>query len=98
MCTTIWSQGRAYDNVGNVLQLATTVPTTRGGTLTENQSFCYDDLDRLTSGPAGSVTIALNSVDITQAGLSGILVIWADYEQYPLKFDTQNFGVSIHVR
>ncbi len=45
--STIWSQGRTYDNVGNVLQLATTVPTTGGGTLTENQSYCYDALSRL---------------------------------------------------
>ncbi len=45
--STIWSQARTYDNVGNVLQLATTVPTTSGGTLTDNQSFCYDAVSRL---------------------------------------------------
>jgi hypothetical protein len=45
--STIWSQARTYDNVGNVLQLATTVPTVGGGTQTDNQSFCYDALSRL---------------------------------------------------
>jgi len=41
--------------VGNVLQLATTVPTTSGGTLSENQSFCYDEQDRLVwAGNSGS--------------------------------------------
>jgi hypothetical protein len=59
-CTTIWSQGRTYDNVGIVLQLATTVPTIGGGTQTDNQSFCYDALSRLIwagnsgTAPAGS--------------------------------------------
>jgi RHS repeat-associated protein len=55
--STIWSQGRTYDNVGNVLQLATTVPTTGGGTLTENQSFCYDAVNRLVwAGNTGTPT------------------------------------------
>jgi RHS repeat-associated protein len=55
--STIWSQARTYDNVGNVLQLATTVPTTGGGTLTENQSFCYDALSRLIwAGNSGTPT------------------------------------------
>jgi RHS repeat-associated protein len=55
--TTIWSQARTYDNVGNVLQLATTVPTTSGGTKTDNQSFCYDALSRLIwAGNSGTPT------------------------------------------
>jgi RHS repeat-associated protein len=33
--------------VGSVLQLATTVPTTGGGTQTDSQSFCYDAVSRL---------------------------------------------------
>lgn len=53
-----WSQQRTYDNVGNVLQLSTTLPTTSGGSLTDNQSFCYDALNRLTwagnSAPSSS--------------------------------------------
>jgi hypothetical protein len=54
---TIWSQGRTYDNVGNVLQLATTVPTVGGGTQTDNQSFCYDALSRLIwAGNSGTPT------------------------------------------
>jgi len=55
--TTICSQGRTYDNVGNVLQLATTVPTVGGGTQTDNQSFCYDALSRLIwAGNSGTPT------------------------------------------
>jgi RHS repeat-associated protein len=55
--STIWSQGRTYDNVGNVLQLATTVPTVGGGTQTDNQSFCYDALSRLIwAGNSGTPT------------------------------------------
>ena len=44
---TLFNQTQTYDNVGNVLQLSTTVPTTSGGSLTDNQSFCYDALSRL---------------------------------------------------
>ncbi len=52
---TLLSQQRTYDNVGNVLQLATTIPTTGGSSLTDNQSFCYDALDRLVwAGNTGS--------------------------------------------
>jgi RHS repeat-associated protein len=55
--STIWSQTRTYDNVGNVLQLATTVPSIGGGTLTENQSFCYDAVSRLVwAGNSGTPT------------------------------------------
>ena len=56
--STLWSQGLTYDNVGNVLQLTTTVPLTGGGSKTDNQTFCYDALNRLvwagnTGTPAG---------------------------------------------
>ena len=44
---TLFSQTQTYDNVGNMLQLATTVPTTSGGSLTDNQAYCYDALNRL---------------------------------------------------
>ena len=44
---TLWSQQRTYDTVGNVLGLSTTVPTQGGGSATENESFCYDALNRL---------------------------------------------------
>ena len=44
-----WSQQRTFDNAGNILQLSTTLPTVSGGgSKTDNQSFCYDALDRLT--------------------------------------------------
>ncbi len=45
--TPFWSLTRTLDNVGNVLELSTTVPTTSGKSLTDNQAFCYDALDRL---------------------------------------------------
>ncbi|GCE23195.1 RHS repeat-associated core domain-containing protein [Dictyobacter kobayashii] len=55
--TTFWSQTRTYDNVGNVINLNTTVPTTTNGTKTNSQSFCYDDLNRLVwSGNTGTPT------------------------------------------
>ncbi|WP_126556624.1 RHS repeat-associated core domain-containing protein [Dictyobacter kobayashii] len=55
--TTFWSQTRTYDNVGNVINLSTTVPTTTNGTKTDSQSFCYDDLNRLVwSGNTGTPT------------------------------------------
>ncbi len=55
--TTFWSQTRTYDNVGNVLQLSATVPLTGGGTQTDNQSFCYDALNRLVwAGNTGTPT------------------------------------------
>ncbi len=44
---TLLSQMRTYDNVGNVENLNTTLPTTSGGTKTDNQTFCYDALNRL---------------------------------------------------
>lgn len=44
---TIWSQTATYDNVGNVLGLSTTVPTQSGGSATDNESFCYDALNRM---------------------------------------------------
>ncbi|HZS77167.1 MAG TPA: hypothetical protein VFA41_11195 [Ktedonobacteraceae bacterium] len=60
---TIWSEGLTYDNIGNVLQIATTVPKLGGGTQTDNQSFCYDALSRLvwagnTGTPTGAITVA----------------------------------------
>jgi len=42
-----FSQARTYDNIGNVTQLLTTVPSSGGGTKNDNQSYCYDDLSRL---------------------------------------------------
>ncbi|WP_126556605.1 hypothetical protein [Dictyobacter kobayashii] len=55
--TTFWSQTRTYNNVGNVINLNTTVPTTTNGTKTDSQSFCYDDLNRLVwSGNTGTPT------------------------------------------
>ena len=55
--TTIWNQTRTYDNVGNVLQLSTTIPTSGGGTQVDNQSFCYDALNRLVwAGDTGTPT------------------------------------------
>ena len=50
-----WSQQRTYDNAGNILQLSTTLATSSGSSLTDNQSFCYDALDRLTwAGNSGT--------------------------------------------
>ncbi len=43
----IFNQSRIYDNVGNVIGLDTTLPTMSGGSQTDNQSFCYDALNRL---------------------------------------------------
>ena len=43
----IFNQSRIYDNVGNVIGLDTTLPTMSGGRQTDNQSFCYDALNRL---------------------------------------------------
>jgi hypothetical protein len=117
--STIWSQGRTYDNVGNTLQLSTTVPTVGGGTQTDNQSFCYDalsrliwggnsgtptggdhcgtapsgttlstyqqsfsydDLDRLTSGPAGSITYGDSNHVHAATNLSSIPNQYASYD------------------
>ncbi len=47
---TLLNQQRTYDNVGNVENLYTTLPTTGGGSKTDNQSFCYDALNRLVWG------------------------------------------------
>ena len=53
--TTLFNQTQTYDNVGNVLELSTTLPSGSGGSLTDNQSFCYDALDRLTwAGNSGT--------------------------------------------
>ncbi len=53
--TSIFSQTQTFDNVDNVLQLSTTLPTSSGGSRTDNQSFCYDALDRLTwAGNSGT--------------------------------------------
>ena len=55
--TTFFSQEQTYDNVGNVLQLSTTLPSRNGGSLTDNQSFCYDALSRLVwAGNTGTPT------------------------------------------
>ncbi len=55
--TTFYSQTATYDNVGNVLGLATTVPAQGGGTVSENESFCYDALNRLVwAGNSGTPT------------------------------------------
>ncbi|GER89970.1 hypothetical protein KDW_41320 [Dictyobacter vulcani] len=52
---TFWNQNRTYDNVGNVLGVSTTLPTTTGGTQKDVQSFCYDSLNRLVwSGNTGA--------------------------------------------
>jgi RHS repeat-associated protein len=54
---TVWSQTRTYDNVGNVLGLSTVVPTQGGGSMTENEAFCYDALNRLMwAGNSGTPT------------------------------------------
>ena len=45
--STLLTQTRTYDNVGNVENLSTTLPTTSGGSKTDSQSFCYDALNRL---------------------------------------------------
>jgi len=117
--STIWSQTRTYDNVGNVLQLATTVPIVGGGTQTDNQSFCYDalsrliwagnsgtpsggdhcgnapsgttlstyqqsfsydNLDRLTSGPAGTITYGDPNHVHAATNLSSIPNQYASYD------------------
>ncbi len=55
--TTFFSQAATYDNVGNVLGLATTVPAQGGGTASENESFCYDALNRVVwAGNSGTPT------------------------------------------
>ena len=55
--TSIFNQTRTYDNVGNVLQLSTTIPKTTGGTATDNQTYCYDEQDRLVwAGNTGTPT------------------------------------------
>jgi hypothetical protein len=52
-----FSQTRSYDSIGNVLSLSTTLPAQGGGTLTDNQSYCYDDLSRLVwNGNTGTPT------------------------------------------
>jgi YD repeat-containing protein len=48
--STLFSQTRGYDNVGNVTSVQTTLPAG-----TDNQVFCYDDLNRLTwAGSTGT--------------------------------------------
>ncbi|GHO64329.1 hypothetical protein KSC_032210 [Ktedonobacter sp. SOSP1-52] len=54
---TLWDQTRTLDNVGNVIGLTTSLPTTTGGTQTDVQSFCYDSLSRLVwAGNTGTPT------------------------------------------
>ncbi len=45
--TSLFSQGQTYDNVGNIIQLTSTLPSSNGGSKRDNQSFCYDALNRL---------------------------------------------------
>ena len=45
--TTLFSQTRTYDNVGNALGLATTTLAQSGSAVSENEAFCYDALSRL---------------------------------------------------
>ncbi|GHO48680.1 RHS repeat-associated core domain-containing protein [Ktedonospora formicarum] len=53
--STLWNQVRTFDNVGNVLNVVTILPTTSGGTQTDSQSFCYDNLNRVVwSGNSGT--------------------------------------------
>ncbi len=49
---TIFSSARAYDNVGNVAGVQTTLAAG-----TDHQAFCYDEQDRLTWASAASGTI-----------------------------------------
>ncbi|WP_149403029.1 RHS repeat-associated core domain-containing protein, partial [Dictyobacter arantiisoli] len=63
--STFWSQTKTYDNVGNTLNLSTTIPTVSGGSQTDSQSFCYDALNRLvwagdTGTPSGGDHCGLN--------------------------------------
>ncbi|HEY1349190.1 MAG TPA: RHS repeat-associated core domain-containing protein [Ktedonobacteraceae bacterium] len=55
--TTLFSQRRTYDNVGNVLGLTTSTLSAGGATVTENEAFCYDALSRLVwAGNTGTPT------------------------------------------
>jgi RHS repeat-associated protein len=55
--TSIFAETRTYDNVGNVLNVNTTLPTTAGASQTDNQAFCYDDQNRLVwAGNTGTPT------------------------------------------
>nr|MBA2393449.1 RHS repeat-associated core domain-containing protein [Ktedonobacteraceae bacterium] len=75
-----WDQVRSYDNVGNVLGLSTTVPTSSGSTQTEQEAFCYDALNRVTwAGNAG-----------TPAG--GDHCMWSAPGSTPLPAYTQHFS------
>ncbi|GCF10715.1 RHS repeat-associated core domain-containing protein [Dictyobacter arantiisoli] len=70
--STFWSQTKTYDNVGNTLNLSTTLPTIAGGSQTISQSFCYDALNRLvwagdTGTPTGGDHCGLNSNGTTIA-------------------------------
>jgi YD repeat-containing protein len=71
-----WSQQRTFDNAGNILQLSTTLPTVSGGSSkTDDQSFCYDALDRLTwagntGTPSGGDHCGLTPTGSTTTGYS----------------------------
>ncbi len=71
-----WNQQRTFDNAGNILQLSTTLPTVSGGSSkTDNQSFCYDALDRLiwagnTGTPSGGDHCGLAPSGSTTSGYS----------------------------
>ena len=77
---TLLSEQRTYDNVGNMENLNTTLSSTGGGSKTDNQSFCYDALNRLVwagntgtpaggdhcgSAPGGTTTPPFNSLSAT---------------------------------
>ena len=71
-----WSQQRTFDNAGNILQLSTTLPMVSGGSSkTDNQSFSYDALDRLTwagntGTPSGGDHCGLTPTGSTTSGYS----------------------------
>jgi YD repeat-containing protein len=71
-----WSQQRTFDNAGNILQLSTMLPTVSGGSSkTDDQSFCYDALDRLTwagntGTPSGGDHCGLAPTGSTTSGYS----------------------------
>ena len=55
--TTLFSQTRTYDNAGNVLGLATSTLSQTGSAVSEDESFCYDALNRLVwAGNSGTPT------------------------------------------
>jgi RHS repeat-associated protein len=49
--TVMFDQSRTFDSAGNVTSIATTMPSA-----TDNQSFCYDEQDRLTWASSATAT------------------------------------------